>query len=137
MSPVVPAEGAGGGRPQGTDGADGGPDEQAETEQATDPAPAEAEGTPGSGSSGGGGALDRFLGGLATVAEGVLSQPGFPISLLLVVVMFLVAQNRIDRRDPKLAMAPVYPDPHLDFEPVSPRALHHEPPATEEKSDQA
>jgi hypothetical protein len=39
----------------------------------------------------------------------------FPLSLALVVVLFLLVQDRIDRRDPKLALAPVYSAPLLDF----------------------
>jgi hypothetical protein len=33
---------------------------------------------------------------------------------------FLAMQNRIDRNDPKLALAPVYADRHLDFHPPFP-----------------
>jgi hypothetical protein len=47
----------------------------------------------------------------------LLEQPAFPLSLVSTVFGFLVLQNRVDRRDPKLAMAPVYPDPHLYFDP--------------------
>lgn len=50
--------------------------------------------------------------GLATV-----KKTAFPFFLLLIVLMFLLIQDRIDRRDPKLALAPVYRDPDLDFEP--------------------
>jgi hypothetical protein len=38
----------------------------------------------------------------------------FPLALALVVGAFLLAQNRLDRRDPRLALAPVGPDV-LDF----------------------
>ncbi len=49
-------------------------------------------------------------------ATNVLKQPevgaavqtfGFPIGLLLAVLAFLVIQNRLDRRDPKLRAAPL------------------------------
>ncbi|MGH2691416.1 MAG: Ig-like domain-containing protein [Actinomycetota bacterium] len=63
------------------------------------------------------GALGAFLENLGTVAAGLLEQPAFPLSLISVVFGFLVLQNRVDRRDPKLALAPVYPDPHLYFGP--------------------
>jgi hypothetical protein len=42
---------------------------------------------------------------------------GFPLLLLLVVGLFLVAQGRIDRRDPKLALASVAADDNLEFSP--------------------
>lgn len=38
----------------------------------------------------------------------------FPLALALIVGAFLLAQNRLDRRDPRLALAPVGPD-ILDF----------------------
>lgn len=38
----------------------------------------------------------------------------FPLALALIVGAFLLAQNRLDRRDPRLALAPVGPD-LLDF----------------------
>jgi len=34
----------------------------------------------------------------------------FPLALALIVLMFVAVQNRIDRKDPKLALAPVAPD---------------------------
>ncbi len=43
------------------------------------------------------------------------------VCVLLLVLAFLVVQDRIDRRDPKLALAPVYPDPDLPFLPPLPR----------------
>jgi predicted phage tail protein len=63
------------------------------------------------------GAFGEFLENVGTVAAGLLEQPAFPLSLISVVIGFLVLQNRMDRRDPKLALAPVYPDPHLYFDP--------------------
>jgi predicted phage tail protein len=41
----------------------------------------------------------------------------FPLSLLLLVLAFLAIQNRIDRSDPKLALAPAFADPDLEFRP--------------------
>jgi predicted phage tail protein len=41
----------------------------------------------------------------------------FPLSLLLLVLGFLAIQNRIDRSDPKLALAPTFADPDLEFRP--------------------
>jgi hypothetical protein len=42
---------------------------------------------------------------------------GFPLILIGLVVVFLVVQNRIDRRDPKLAFASVAADDLVEFEP--------------------
>ena len=144
VDPVVPVPdrkrgGDADGRGRGRNAGDEADDEAATAgDEALAPAPQPgADSASGSGGDGGGGAIDRILGGLATVAEGVLSQPGFPVSLILVVILFLMAQNRIDRRDPKLAMAPVYPDPHLDFEPVLGLGLHPEASTAEERDEQS
>ncbi|MCU1691283.1 MAG: putative internalin, partial [Frankiales bacterium] len=45
-------------------------------------------------------------------------QPTLPLAVVFVVVAFLLVQNRIDRRDPKLASAPVEAEPELTFGPV-------------------
>ena len=45
-------------------------------------------------------------------------RPTIPLVLLGLVVGFLLLQNRIDRRDPKLAEAPMGAEPELDFGPV-------------------
>ena len=42
---------------------------------------------------------------------------GFPLLLLIIVAMFLMAQSRMDRRDPKLALASVAADDNLQFGP--------------------
>jgi uncharacterized membrane protein YtjA (UPF0391 family) len=47
------------------------------------------------------------IGGAVAEAAG---QVVFPLALALLVVAFLMAQNRLDRRDPKLAEAPIAPD---------------------------
>jgi hypothetical protein len=43
----------------------------------------------------------------------------FPLALLAIVIFFLIVQNRIDRRDPKLALAAVSADEDLEFRPPS------------------
>ncbi len=63
------------------------------------------------------GVLGEVFENVSTVVTGLLEQPAFPMILISLVVAFLVLQNRVDRRDPKLALAPVYPDPHLYFDP--------------------
>jgi hypothetical protein len=54
------------------------------------------------------------------VATAITEHPDksvFPLSLILLVVAFLAVQNRIDRGDPKLALAPTFADPDLEFRP--------------------
>ena len=41
---------------------------------------------------------------------------GFPLLMLLLAALFLVVQDRIDRREPKLALAPVHAEPDLPFD---------------------
>jgi hypothetical protein len=41
-----------------------------------------------------------------------------PILLLLIAFGFLAAQDRIDRNDPKLALAPVHGHQELPFKPI-------------------
>ncbi len=45
-------------------------------------------------------------------------RPTIPLVLLTIVVGFLLLQNRIDRRDPKLAEAPMGAEPEMEFGPV-------------------
>jgi hypothetical protein len=45
-----------------------------------------------------------------------------PLLLLLVAFAFLAAQDRIDRNDPKLALAPVHGHQELTFKPVDKEA---------------
>ena len=51
-----------------------------------------------------------ILGRLGEVAAAAAVAIGFPVLLALIVFAFLMLQGRIDRRDPKLALAPVKPD---------------------------
>jgi hypothetical protein len=46
-----------------------------------------------------------------------ITKPQLPLALFVIVVLFLLVQNRIDRRDPKLAAAPVAAEPELEFGP--------------------
>jgi hypothetical protein len=55
---------------------------------------------------------------IGQVAVKSLEKPQFPLLLLVVVAVFLLVQNRIDRKDPKLAAAPVDAEPLLGFGPV-------------------
>jgi hypothetical protein len=47
-----------------------------------------------------------------------ITKPQLPLALLVVVLLFLLVQNQIDRRDPKLAAAPVLAEPELSFGPT-------------------
>lgn len=50
---------------------------------------------------------------IGRVAAEAAEQMAFPVMLLLMVGAFLLGQNRVDRRDPKLALAPVDLDADL------------------------
>lgn len=52
------------------------------------------------------------------VIGGALREPTLPLAVLAVLVVFVLVQHRIDRRDPKLATAAVDPEPDLGFGPV-------------------
>jgi hypothetical protein len=45
----------------------------------------------------------------------------FPGLLAALVMCFFAVQNRIDRNDPKLGLAPVFADPDLEFRPPEPK----------------
>ena len=47
-----------------------------------------------------------------------ITKPQLPLALFVIVLLFLLVQNRIDRRDPKLAVAPTSAEPELTFGPV-------------------
>lgn len=44
---------------------------------------------------------------LGKIATEAVRQAAFPLALILMVIGFLMVQNRLDRKDPKLALAPV------------------------------
>ena len=57
---------------------------------------------------------------ILAAAATVVGKTAFPAILALIVLFFLTIQDRIDRNDPKLALAPVHSEP-LDFtDPVPP-----------------
>jgi hypothetical protein len=47
-----------------------------------------------------------------------ITKPQLPLALFVIVLLFLLVQNRIDRRDPKLAVAPTTAEPELTFGPI-------------------
>lgn len=55
------------------------------------------------------------------MVEEAAEGAAFPLLLVILVVLFLIIQNRIDRRDPKLAQAPVHAGEELEFRPPSSR----------------
>jgi hypothetical protein len=63
----------------------------------------------------GGRTADSLLEALAHGTIFVLQKSAFPGLLLLVAGIFVLAQDRIDRREPKLALAPLHADPDLRF----------------------
>lgn len=52
---------------------------------------------------------------LGRAAVRSLDRPQIPLLILVLIVLFLLIQNRIDRRDPKLAQAPLGAEPTLAF----------------------
>jgi hypothetical protein len=54
---------------------------------------------------------------LQVMGQNAVRNSGLPLGALLLLGLFLLLQDRFDRRDPKLALAPVYPEPHLTFGP--------------------
>jgi hypothetical protein len=60
----------------------------------------------------------RAVEALKDVAGETIRRPTLPLALILLVGLFLLVQNRIDRRDPKLAGAAVDEEPELEFRPV-------------------
>ena len=63
------------------------------------------------------GRLFGALGDAAGWAARNADKTGFPLLLLLIVIGYMAFQNRLDRRDPKLALAPVHADRDLEFRP--------------------
>jgi hypothetical protein len=55
---------------------------------------------------------------IKNVLSRTITKPQLPLALLVIVLLFLLVQNRIDRRDPKLASAPNSPEPELAFGPI-------------------
>jgi hypothetical protein len=66
-------------------------------------------------------ALRRALDVATRVAGEAAQRAAFPLLLLLLIAGFLIAQHRIDRKDPKLALAPVHRELDLAFEPFRSR----------------
>ena len=57
--------------------------------------------------------LFNSLGHLAETAGEAVQRLAFPLLLIVMVIAFLLVQGELDRRDPKLAAAPV--DPTFDM----------------------
>jgi len=55
-------------------------------------------------------AVDSFLHDLADQAAETARRVAFPVALLGIVLAFLAVHGRVDRRDPKLSLAPVDPE---------------------------
>jgi hypothetical protein len=61
------------------------------------------------------------------MGQSTARHSGFPLGVLLMLVLFLLLQDRIDRRDPKLTLAPGHADPDLPFDepPLRQLSPHH------------
>ncbi|MHB2024013.1 MAG: Ig-like domain-containing protein, partial [Mycobacteriales bacterium] len=64
------------------------------------------------------GRVRRAVEGVVLAAGATKDHGAFPLALLAVLVAFLLVQSRIDRRDPKLALAPRSADERLEFQAV-------------------
>jgi hypothetical protein len=58
----------------------------------------------------------KALGKAAKAVAAHADESVFPGALLAIVMAFFAIQNRIDRNDPKLGLAPTFADPDLEFE---------------------
>ena len=58
-----------------------------------------------------------LTGAIKGVIGSTITKPQLPLALFVILVLFLLVQNRIDRRDPKLAAAPIEAEPELEFGP--------------------
>ena len=67
-----------------------------------------------------GAAIEEAVVDAARIAAPAAERAAFPAGLLLLLGLFLAFQNRLDGRDPKLAVAPVHKTPDLGFEPFRP-----------------
>ena len=56
-----------------------------------------------------------FFAAFVGVVGNAALRSAFPLILILLALIFLAVQDRIDRKDPKLALAPARPDPQLSF----------------------
>jgi hypothetical protein len=82
------------------------------------PAPAIAAEAKAKADSGRVGAIAGAIADVITkVVAPVVQRTAFPLILLILGGLFLLIQNRIDRRDPKLARAPLHAQPDLPFLP--------------------
>jgi hypothetical protein len=63
------------------------------------------------------GRVSRLVKAISKLVAPVVQRTAFPLILLIVAALFLLVQDRIDRRDPKLAHAPLHARPDLPFLP--------------------
>jgi hypothetical protein len=60
---------------------------------------------------------DSWLDAISALVVPFAQRGAFPLVLLIIAGLFLLIQNRLDRRDPKLAHAPLHAQPDLPFLP--------------------
>jgi hypothetical protein len=66
----------------------------------------------------GGHGRDGLLETLRQTIGEAAKRTAFPLLLLIAMFVFVLLQNRLDRRDPKLALAPIHSTPDLPFSPL-------------------
>ncbi|MDQ1687196.1 MAG: large repetitive protein [Frankiaceae bacterium] len=110
--PVVPPAGTGGSGPDGTTAP---PPRPTQPSGGGPKPPAAHSPVPHGGSIIPPDPINRVPELLGRAAVRSLDRPQVPVILLILVILFLLVQNRIDRRDPKLANAPLGAEPTLGF----------------------
>lgn len=90
----------------------------------TDPRPTPAHGEPTAAvARSRDGGLADLLAALGRMLAAVAERSVIPVLLLVVMLLFVAVQDRIDRGDPKLAQAPIERHPDLEFRPLSRRRI--------------
>jgi hypothetical protein len=124
----APGEGDGPGEPEAdgaeTGDAEGGADESdADSEPDTEEPRLASPAEDGDGEAAAGGRRSPWQVWRESVAPKVMSlvmgtveNAELPLALLVAMILFLIGQNRLDSKDPKLALAPMHPDPDLPFD---------------------
>jgi hypothetical protein len=71
-------------------------------------------------------AIQSVLRDSAVVGVRVVKRSPVPAGFMSILVLFLAGQRYIDRSDPKLALAPMWPVPYLEFEDGQPEGTEPE-----------
>ena len=64
------------------------------------------------------GGVRRVIAAVADASVEVAKRGAVPVFLIVLLLLYLLLQDRLDRRDPKLMLAPIHRAPDLPFEPL-------------------